>query len=392
MKTNRLIIAAAGSGKTTYLVNEALKAPPSKNVLITTYTEANEAGIRDIIIKIRGYIPANITVQTWFSFLLQHGVRPYQGLMNDILWEKDIKGMLPTEGKSGIKYSFINEAGKKIDVEYREEDDFLNHYFTDSLKIYSDKISKFVLKCNEKAEGAVISRLSQIYSYIYIDEIQDLAGYDLDFIKLLFKSLSSILLVGDPRQVTYLTHHSRRYQKYSDGKIKEFVENEMDRKMECIIDEETLNHSHRNNQIICDFSGKLYPDLPTPTPCVCHSCRGYTVDHEGIYLVKTSDVDNYLQKYRPVQLRWSIDKNVNNHYNAINFGASKGLTFDRVLIYPTEKMMKWIKNNIYPLNNESRAKLYVGITRARYSVSFVMDFDDTSEYIGTEKFSMKDEQ
>jgi DNA helicase-2/ATP-dependent DNA helicase PcrA len=51
MNNNKLIIAAAGSGKTTYLVNESLKVPASKNVLITTYTEANEAGIKEIVIK-----------------------------------------------------------------------------------------------------------------------------------------------------------------------------------------------------------------------------------------------------------------------------------------------------------------------------------------------------
>lgn len=51
MINNKLIIAAAGSGKTTYLVDEALKVPPSKNVLITTYTETNEAGIREKIVQ-----------------------------------------------------------------------------------------------------------------------------------------------------------------------------------------------------------------------------------------------------------------------------------------------------------------------------------------------------
>jgi len=29
------------------------------------------------------------------------------------------------------------------------------------------------------------------------------------------------------------------------------------------------------------------------------------------------------------------EKRVNKHYDAINFGNSKGLSFERVLIYPT---------------------------------------------------------
>jgi len=47
MPKNRLIIAAAGSGKTTFLVEEALQKPKNDSVLITTYTEANEAEIRN---------------------------------------------------------------------------------------------------------------------------------------------------------------------------------------------------------------------------------------------------------------------------------------------------------------------------------------------------------
>ena len=50
---NKLIIAAAGSGKTTFLVEEALKQKEGK-VLITTYTQANEAEIRKKIGKKEG--------------------------------------------------------------------------------------------------------------------------------------------------------------------------------------------------------------------------------------------------------------------------------------------------------------------------------------------------
>ena len=73
--SNRLILAAAGSGKTTYLVNEALKIKDTK-VLITTYTDANEQEIKKKFYEINGCVPENVTIQTWFSFLIQHGVKP----------------------------------------------------------------------------------------------------------------------------------------------------------------------------------------------------------------------------------------------------------------------------------------------------------------------------
>ena len=68
--SNKLIVAAAGSGKTTHLVKEALKVVDSK-VLITTYTEANEKEIRKKFYKLNGCIPENITIQIRIQMLLK---------------------------------------------------------------------------------------------------------------------------------------------------------------------------------------------------------------------------------------------------------------------------------------------------------------------------------
>ena len=105
LTNNKLIIAAAGSGKTTFLVEEALKQKEGK-VLITTYTQANEAEIRKKIIeenhKKNGLacIPENVTVQSWFSFLLQHGVRAslfYKRIEN--LFRQTFKICIPLQRK-----------------------------------------------------------------------------------------------------------------------------------------------------------------------------------------------------------------------------------------------------------------------------------------------------
>lgn len=366
MKTNKLIIAAAGAGKTTFLVEEALKQKDG-NVLITTYTQANEEEIRKKIIEINRYIPENITVQTWFSFLLQHGVRPYQGC----LFEKNVKGMILVNNQSAVRYK--HEKGFSV---YYKEENIQKHYFTDTFKIYSDKLSKFVFNCNQKSDGAVIDRLSRIYSHILVDEVQDLAGYDLELLKLLFGSDSNILMVGDPRQVTYLTHNESKFKKYRNGKIKEFIQDKC-KKNNCEIDEETLNISHRNNELICRFSSKLYPNF---TPCT--SNQKEVTKHDGVFLVKKQDVKKYLEAYNPAQLRYNIKVEVNKNYNAVNFGNSKGLTFDRVLIYPTEKFVKWLINNNYNLEPTSCSKFYVAITRAKYSVGIVYDFDSSLKIDG----------
>ncbi|MCF6339596.1 MAG: AAA family ATPase [Sulfurimonas sp.] len=359
--TNKLIIAGAGTGKTTFLVDEALKT--SEEVLITTFTEANEKEIRKKFIEINNFIPNNVTIKTWFSMLIQHGVKPYQSY----LFDKTTTGLLLVDKQSGLKYN-----GGKFPVYYKEEETE-KHYFSKSYKIYSDKLSKFVIKCNEKSENAVFDRIDNIYNYIFIDEVQDLAGYDLEIIQQFFKISSNVILVGDPRQTTYKTHHERLNAKYKDGKIKNYLEDKC-KKIDYIIDEDTLNCTYRNNKLICDFSLKLYPEYK-----ILESKQKESKEHLGIYFIKKKDVDKYLELYESIQLRDSRKTKINTNFNAMNIGESKGLGFDRVLIYPTKPFINWIINNDFDLKHASRSKLYVAITRARYSVGIIYDYtDDTN--------------
>lgn len=368
---NKYIIAAAGAGKTTYLINEALMKPEEK-ILITTYTEANEEEIRKKFLKLNNSIPKNVTIQTWYSFLLKDWVKPFQGSFNELLFDYDIKGMLLVNSASGVKYSF-EKYGKKINVTYSEKDEFLKHYFTSTGKIYSDKISKFSQTANSKTNSAIVNRLSLLYDKIYIDEVQDLAGYDLELIKLLFKSKIETELVGDPRQVTYLTHNPDKHRKYTAGNLKNYLLDKCKSLIKDNINENLLNKSHRNNKLICVYSSKLYPNFKITEPCDC--CGNEKIEHAGIFIIKKEDVIKYLAKYNPIQLKWDSRVSANESYSSLNFGESKGRTFDRVAIYPTEAMINWIKSNKSKLEPSTRAKFYVGITRARYSVAIIFDYD-----------------
>lgn len=397
MNNNKLLISAAGSGKTTYIVDEALELDKTKKILITTYTIENESEIRNKILGKRKSIPSNITIQGWFTFLLQHGVRPFQGSMDDMLFDIDVKGMLLSGGDSSIKR---DKMGKPIIFRGRPltwgEKDFDKFYFTSSWKIYSDKISKFIVGCNVKTKGDIIDRLSRIYSHIFIDEIQDLAGYDLELIKLLFQSKINTVLVGDPRQVTYKTNHYRKYTKYKNGKIKEFVENELGNKIHCDIDEKTLKLSHRNNKQICDYSSKLYPEFEKTEPCKCEICRNKETEHEGVFLVRRKDIGLYLKTFKPTQLIWSKTTRVNPNYPSLTFGKSKGKTIDRVLVYPTPNIKKWIKDNTFDFTEvkngklkpikDVREKFYVALTRASHSTAIIYDYKENENIEGIKKW------
>jgi len=73
-----------------------------------------------------------------------------------------------------------------------------------------------------------------------------------------------------------------------------------------------------------------------------------------------------------VQLRWSSSiKVAADDLATLTFGRSKGLGFDRVAIYPTEKTMSWLEDPEDQFEGEARAKLYVTLTRARHVVAIV---------------------
>lgn len=356
MCANKLFIAAAGSGKTTHIIKEVMNNP-SKRVLITTFTQANEQSIRRKLSESnKGCIPPNVTVQTWFSFLIEHGVKPYQ------YWDERVMGMELVSTASGLKYRMKN--GTPV---YWGETDFYKYYFNSGMDVYSDKLSKLVFSCNEKSDGYVIKRLENIYNHIYIDEVQDMAGWDLELIKLFMQSSLNITMVGDPRQTVYLTHHDKKYQKYTNGKIKEFIQAEC-KKLPCDIDETTLNISHRNSAEICALSSRLFPELAE-----CNSKLEETNEHMGIYFVKNNVFDNYFCKYSPMQLRYSSSTVPKANASVMNFGEAKGLDFHHVIIYPTKDMLKWLCTENCQLEESTRAKLYVAITRAFFSVGIVVE-------------------
>ncbi|WP_081862972.1 UvrD-helicase domain-containing protein [Azospirillum argentinense] len=367
IRPNNVVIAAAGSGKTTYLVREALKVKDD-NVLITTYTESNEYEIRQKIFEINCYIPPNIVVMTWFTFLITHGVKPFQGCVFDF----PVKGMQLVSRRSGLRAT--NKLGKPI---YWGEDDFEKHYFDGGHRIYSDKLAKLVIRCNEKSNGNVIDRISRVFQHIFVDEVQDLAGYDLDILVTFFRSSSRVLLVGDPRQVTYLTHYEARHSKYAEGKLVEFLRENLPKKVPFEIDEKTLSTSHRSSAPICSLSSKLYPDMMPSTSCTCNECRSRVVDGAGIFIVRRADYARYVETYRPMQLRDKVTSaGIDQRFPCMNFGESKGRGFDRVIILPTEDMLKWVRNPAQKLAPQTRAKFYVALTRARHSVALVADWND----------------
>lgn len=78
--------------------------------------------------------------------------------------------------------------------------------------------------------------------------------------------------------------------------------------------------------------------------------------------------------------------NMSDGYAVINMGEVKGLIYDRVLIYPTGTMRNWMMDHSKKLQRKTRFQFYVAITRARYSVGIVFDYDKKTNIEGVEKY------
>jgi Superfamily I DNA and RNA helicases len=207
-------------------------------------------------------------------------------------------------------------------------------------------------------------RLEQRYDHIMIDEIQDMAGYDLEVLELMLKTKLRISLVGDHRQATFRTNQAKKHSGYSGTSIIKKFEEWHEAGLAQL---KRQQHTHRCHQGIADLADSFFPSEP-PTRSLNTTVTG----HDGVFLVPSAKVPEYVQRFSPQALRF--DKRTNcGDLSAMNFGESKGMTFDRTLIFPHGGAKKWISTGSLESVEKSLAKMYVGVTRARYSVGLVFD-------------------
>ena len=343
---NKIIIASAGSGKTTSIVTEAGGYTEKKCALIT-FTINNTAELRDKALELFGYVPTTMTVSTWYRFLLRHFVRPYQRH----LYKPKVTTLKRIEGRS---------------AKFSRKDDIHRHYFMSEGEMYMDKASQFACTVIKKSGGLPLQRFTRIFDHLYIDEVQDLAGYDLDLLEYLIDTDVELTLVGDVRQATYRTNPASRNSKYSGPNIVAKFEEWCEGDHTSI---EYQAHSYRCVQSICDFADSFYPNLPSTV-----SRNNIVTGHDGVFAVREADVCRYMKDFRPQPLRLRRTSKVLPSC-PLNYGEAKGKGFKRVLMFPHQKLLNVLKTgDIKELGNsdETRAKVYVGITRAFQSVGIVV--------------------
>lgn len=349
MQSNNIIrVEAAGAGKTYNICKDALKLnkcnESEKRILLLSYTNRGIDAIKTEIQKQNmGVIDSKIEIKTWYGFVLNELIKPYQSFIFDI---NEIKSIDFTDAYGKINYYKVGTRKR---------------YITSNSDIKSNVAAELALQLNEKSQGKVIERLNKIYSHIFIDEVQDMAGYDLNIIEVLMRSTSIIICVGDNKQATFRTNNSTKNKGKSGRNVWQFFEKMIS---EDVVEIRKNLVSRRFNQEICSFANEVYPNENNISTMMEEK-----TEHDGVILIKKQDIHKYYDFYKPIVLKYD-KRTLTEGYQSSNFGECKGMTFERVLIYPNGPFKKFLLNGE---KLKSPEKYYVAATRAKYSIAFVVD-------------------
>jgi hypothetical protein len=335
------ILAVAGSGKSTEVVNRALACTEGR-VLIITFTVENQRRLESALREKTGLIPSRVSVSGWYAFLINQCIKPYQ---------------LPITKTPFLlgELNFVAPAPRF------EKKDSLRFFADSSSRLYKDRLSHLAVHLNELTKGAVVERIADVYRHIFIDEVQDCGGYDLDLFDLLLAVDVNTCMVGDPRQSILSTNHGTRHKKYRrEGLWTWFKERSN------LVSIEERADNYRCHPLVCAFADRIYPTLPPSRSQVSLS-----TGHDGVFIVSEDDVDWYLRTFRPDAVLRDSVRTVTGGREAINIGHAKGATFERVLLFPTKSMVSFlVSGNASDLGDPAR--FYVAVTRARFSVAVVV--------------------
>lgn len=347
MARNRVILSVAGSGKTQRIV-DSVAASNADRVLVTTFTNRNVRELERRLQSAGVVTGGSVQVLPWMTFVMRHGVRPFQS---------SILGRI-----NAIRRPYLTH--QKPPLRKGVDRHSPGWYLHSTNEINSQRVADFAVMANEKSDGAVLKRIESIFDEIYIDEFQDLKGYDLAIMELLAGASFDLTIVGDLRQNVLDTCFSVKHKALSQDPVA------MQQWLAELVGEanvEQSTQSRRCNEAVCQVASMTHPELQP-----LESASTMTAEHEGIFQLRHCEVEDYVREHEAVVMKYNRTQRRAVEQGAVNIGECKGAGFSHVVIYPTSSWREFVASG-YKTKPNSPDKLYVGITRARHSVAFVMD-------------------
>jgi hypothetical protein len=342
---NRLTLAVAGGRKTQAIVDRCREAPAHRRILVVTFTMANQDEITARL-AMGPSLEATVHVQGWFSFLLGHWIRPYLPLQ------------FPGRRLTGL--NFEGDPGRFATGAAR--------FLDEGGRAYKLHLAQLALLTATASKGAVLDRLGRIYDEVFVDEVQDLNGYDLELLRVLFDSAIDLELVGDVRQALLLTNpREKKNAQFKGIGVKKWFDAMA---AKGLVEVHHASTTWRCNQAIADFADSIFDDTWGFTKTT--SMNDDETGHDGVFVVHPDHVRDYVAMFSPLCLRHNASSARSLALPFTNFTLAKGRTAERVLIAPTGPIRQFLQSGAQ-LEDLAACSLYVAVTRARFSVAFVTD-------------------
>lgn len=332
----RVIFAVAGAGKTTFIV-EHLSL--DKRSLILTYTDSNYENLQcKILKKFNGIWPKNITLMTYFSFLLRFCYRPFLSNwinVKDLYFEKN-----------------PNQFGRQ---------DTIRYYITSGRYIYHNRLSLLLEK--KGVIGDIKERIKKFFDEFIIDEIQDIGGRDFNFLENIMDMNVDCLFVGDYYQHTYDTSRDGNVNCNLFDNISRYERRFINKGF--TIDKTSLQKSWRCGEQICEFiRTKLGINI-------------YSNINDDIcfieYISDSDKINNVISNNSIIKLHYQNSAKFGVGHK--NWGDTKGEDKyqDVCVMLNKRSATLYKKGQLNELPRISRNKLYVAITRAYKNVFLISE-------------------
>lgn len=338
----RVIFAVAGSGKTTRIVDTLAR---DKRSLIVTYTEANCLNLREQILKkFDGLWPENITLMTYFTFLYRFCYKPF---LSD-----NCKAV-------GICYD-QNLIQPYLKKENR------NFYMTSNRHLYSNRLSFLLEECGVVPD--IQERITTYFDEFIIDEVQDIAGRDFNFLEKLMGTNVNILFVGDFYQHTFDTSRDGRVNTNLFDNISAYQKRFATQGL--IVDTDSLKGSWRCSKSVCDY-------IRVNLGISIFTARPDTDDTLIQYVSEKDQIGQILKDEKIIKLHYqqAIQFGIGHK----NWGATKGENHgDVCVLLNSATAKKRAAGRLSDLPPLTKNKLYVAITRAKGNVYLIDEKECTS--------------
>jgi DNA helicase-2/ATP-dependent DNA helicase PcrA len=220
-----VMFAVAGSGKTKTIID---RLNETDRFLIITYTRNNYDNIIERILLKFERIPEKITVYKYFTFLYNFCYKPFIGSRYKA---KGFYWNIPPFNTNKIKR------------------DKIEYYQAKDGRLYHNRLAK-MLKQSDLYEQ-ISARIEKYFDHVFLDEIQDFAGHDFNFLSVISASEVDTLMVGDFYQHTFDTSRDGQTNKNLHKDYSKYKQKfEM---MGIQVDTASLEKSYRCSIDICQF-------------------------------------------------------------------------------------------------------------------------------------------